>query len=587
MKNKDLKFLVSNLPASPGVYLMQDKYGKIIYIGKAKNLKARVSQYFTRPQIGKVQAMVRNTVTFDLMLTETEKDALILELKLIQTHYPRYNVLLRDDSHYPYIALSKMGDPTVQITRDASKRELYHYFGPFPQSKSAYDIVTLVDRLFKTKKCKSKQKEPCFYYHLDLCLGYCFKIVPEDEKEAVRANVLAFLNGKDQTTLKHYETLVKKHSDELNYEKAQEYQNIVKSIQHILSDQKIELKRKQDLDVISFAQSDDLLSILIVNYRRGIRQAQVFETVTLFGEVTELLTTLLLQYYEKKMIPPQIIIGSSEVAHALSLVLETKLHVPKAGIYLELLNNAYVNATELLSKELLYRQIDLDAEKLLTKFSELLSINYPAQIDFVDIAHLAGSDAVGVVTTFKNGRPFKKLYRKYNIKTSKDSDDYQSLSEVLMRHYNRKLAEKNNIPDLLFVDGGLGHLNKALEVKEALSLAFPVFALVKNERHQTRALLNESGEEVVLPRELLHFLASMQEEVHRYAITTHQHKRKKGMYKTLLDDVKGLGPKRQRILLQTYKTLNAMQTATVEELAQLIPLEVAKALYEALSSVEL
>lgn len=586
--NKDhLDFLVENLPENPGVYLMRDKFGKIIYIGKAKNLKSRVAQYFTRPQSGKVKAMVKNTVTFDLMLTETEKDALILELKLIQTHYPRYNVLLRDDSHYPYIALNKVGDPAVKITRDASKRKDFYYFGPFPQSKSAYDIVTLVDRLFKTKKCQSNQKKACFYYHLGLCLGYCFKEVSNEEKEAVRTNVYNFLSGKDQTTLKYYENQVKQFSRELNYEKAQEYQTIVKNINHILSDQKIELTTKQDLDVVSFAQSNDLLSLLIVNYRRGIRQAQVFEVVSLFGEVSDHLTTLLLQYYEKKMIPPLIIIGSEEVSLNLSLVLETKVRVPQKGIYLDLLNNAYINATELISKELLYRQIEVDEEKLLSTFAEELTINYPNHIDFVDIAHLAGSDAVGVVTTFKNGRPFKKLYRKYNIKTASESDDYQSLSEVLTRHYERKLAEQKNIPDLLFVDGGLGHLNKALEVKTKLALNFPIFALVKNEKHVTRALLNENGEETALSKELLYFLASMQEEVHRYAIRTHQYKRKKGMYKTLLDDVKGLGAKRQALLLKTYKTLNAMKNATLEELAQLIPLEVAKNLYEALRAFDI
>lgn len=585
--NEHLRFLIANLPASPGVYLMRDKYQKIIYIGKAKNLKTRVSQYFTRPQVGKVQAMVRRTDSFELMITESEKEALILELKLIKTHRPRYNIMLRDDAHYPYIALTKHGDPRLSITRDAKHPQTYFYFGPFPASKSAYDVVRLLDRLFPTKKCKSGSKEPCFYYHLGLCLGYCFREVSEQEKAQVRDAVHTFLSGKDTTTLKQYEARVREESRNLNFEKAQEYQNIVQSIKHVLSEQKIELKTKQDVDVISFAKNNDLLGLLIVSYRRGIRQSQTFEVVSLFGEEEEHLTTLLLQYYEHKLVPPIIIVGSSLIAHNINLVLETKIRVPQSGVYLDLLNNAYVNAKEELSKALIYRQINVSEEELLTNLQTLLQTQYPRQIDLVDIAHLAGSDALGVVATFINGRPFKKLYRKYNVSEHVAGDDYASLSEVLTRHYKRKLSENQHLPDVLFVDGGKGQLSTALSVVQTLKLTFPVFALVKNERHQTRGVLLRNDEEVVLPRNLLSFVASMQEEVHRYAITAHKGKRQKSVYRTVLDDVKGLGAKRQALLLKTYKTLNAMQKAPVSELAQLLPQQVAEDLHELLAKTDL
>lgn len=574
--NDELQFLVTNLDTKPGVYLMFDKHGKIIYIGKAKNLKARVSQYFTRPQVGKVKAMVKNIVRFETIVTNTEKEAFILELKLIQTHYPRYNIMLKDDSHYPYIAVTKTGDPVVSIERRATNPNLT-YFGPFPASQKAYQIVDLLNKVFKTKKCKGHHKTPCFYYHLGQCLGYCFKEVSDEEIEAVRHDVLTFLNGKDTTTLKRYEALMKAESKELNFEKANEYKTIVSAIKHVYSEQHVELDNKIDVDVIAYSAVEDLIGLNIVSYRKGVLLAQQFEAINAFGDVNEQIVTVLGQYYEKRLVPPNIILGSSFIGEELALLYNTKIIVPTRGRYLELLNRTYQNASELLSKHLLFHQ-QLDAEnELLDELGKVLNIPYPRHIELVDIAHLSGEEAIGVVVTFINGRPFKKLYRKYNITSENKFDDYNNMREVLTRHYSRKVKEKQALPDLLIIDGGKGQLGIAAEVVTTLNLPIVFAGLVKNDKHQTRGLITKD-EPLPLARNLLTLLASMQEEVHRFAITSHRAKRSKATYVSMLDGIKGLGKKRQSVLLKTYLSVDALKEVSLDELAQLIPKDVAIAL---------
>ena len=561
---------------------MFDKHGKIIYIGKAKNLKARVSQYFTRPQVGKVRAMVKHIVRFETIVTNSEKEAFILELKLIQTHYPRYNIMLKDDSHYPYIAVTKVGDPVVSIERRATNPNLT-YFGPFPASQKAYQIVDLINKIFKTKKCKGHHKTPCFYYHLDQCLGYCFKEVSEEEIETVRSQVLTFLNGKDNTTLRRYEALMKEESSKLNFEKANDYKTIVNAIKHVYTEQHVELSSKIDADVIAFSVVEDLIGLNVVSYRKGILLSQQFEALNAFGDVNEQVVTILGQYYEHRLVPANIILGSSYIGEELSLLYPAKIIVPTRGQHLELLNRTYQNASELLSKYLLFHQ-QLNAEnELLDELGKVLDIPYPRHIELVDIAHLSGEEAIGVVVTFINGRPFKKLYRKYNITSENKFDDYNNIREVLTRHYTRKVKENQTLADLLIIDGGKGQLGIAEEVVTALKLPLHYAGLVKNDKHQTRGLITKD-EPLDLPRNLLTLLASMQEEVHRFAIMSHRAKRSKATYASMLDGIKGLGKKRQHILLKTYLSVDALKHVSLEELTQIIPKEVAIALLEKLNA---
>lgn len=585
MKNKKLQFLIDHLPSDPGVYLMLDSHGRIIYIGKAKDLKNRVSQYFTRPQPPKVAAMVKRTAKFETIVTNSEKEAFILELKLIQTHYPRYNIMLKDDSHYPYIALTKKGDPVVSIKRKTSD-DKYIYFGPFPASQKAYQIVDLINKIFMTRKCKGKSKDPCFYFHLGQCPGYCFKDISDLEKDKVRSDILTFLNGKDKDTLKRYETKMKLASAELDFEKARDYKEIVDAILHIYSSQNIELKNKVDLDVIAFTQINDYIGLNIVSYRAGVLLNEQFDAFPIFSDLHEQIINLIGQYYTKNPLPTKLMVGNSFIAEALTLYYDKEVIVPSRGQNLEILNRAYQNATSALQKHLLYHQALGTENESLTALSETLGIKYPSHIDFVDIAHLFGSNAQGVVITYINGRPFKKLYRKYNIENENSFDDYASIKEVLTRHYKRKLSEGKHLPDLLIVDGGKGQLGVALSVKDELNLDFNIISLVKDDKHTTKALINEEGDEISVNKNLLTFLAAIQNEGHRYAITSHRAKRGKGTYTSALDGIKGLGKKRKMLLLNTYKSIDVLKSVPLTELSQLIPREVAEALLTKLNRVD-
>jgi len=569
---------INALPEQPGVYLMQDEYGKIIYVGKAKNLKNRVSQYFLRPQIGKVAAMVKRIHNFEIILTATEKEAFILELNLIKTHYPRYNILLKDDSHYPYIALNKSGDPIVKIARKANDKR-WTYFGPYPNSGAAYEVVTLINRLFKTRKCSPTQKGPCLYYHLGQCAGYCFQTVSEQIKNEIRQEVVYFLRSDNKILIKQYETKLNDAISNLQFEEAQDYKQISDALKHVFSRQTSEIKDKLDRDVFAFAQKDGYLGLTVMLYRQGKLLGKEFYVVASFDNDEDLITNLILQYYENKLLPRQIVIANSVIAANLKVVLDSTIVMPRRGRNLTLVKNAQANVIDDLNKHFYTRRID-EVDDLLVQLGGLLNINYPTQIDLFDNAHLQGSDAIGVMVCFINGKSNKKLYRKYNISEANKQDDYAAMKESLTRHYTRKKAENINLPNLVIVDGGIGQVNAAKLVKQQLGLTFAIAGLYKNDKHQTKGLLNEEGEviDIDLKSPLFFFLMRMQEEVHRFAISSHRNKRRKGAFRSVLDDIKGLGLKRKQTLVENYPDLNDLKKASLEELSQLVPTEVAQAI---------
>lgn len=569
---------IALLPEQSGVYLMFDEHGKIIYVGKAKNLKNRVAQYFLRPQVGKVAAMVKRIDNFDTIITPSEKEAFILELNLIKTHYPRYNIMLKDDSHYPYIAINKKGDPVVKIARKANDSR-YSYFGPYPNSSAAYEVVTLINRLFKTKKCSPMQKGPCLYYHLGQCAGYCFKEVSEEEKNSIRQAVGHFLKSDNKDLIREYEGKLKLAIESLRFEEASDLKQIADALKHVFSRQTTEIKDKLDRDVFAFAQKDGYLGLTAMLYRQGKLLGKEFYVVSSFDNDEDLITNLILQYYENKIVPKQILIGNSVIANNLKQILTANIIVPRQGRNLALINNAQTNTFDDLNAHFYTRRVDKNDELLLA-LSEKLAIPYPTQIDLFDNAHLQGSDAIGVMVCFINGQANKKLYRKYNIAEENRQDDYASFDEALTRHYTKKLSEQALLPDLLIVDGGLGQLNVAKAVKAKLGLSFPLAGLYKNEKHQTKGLLNENGEVIDLDSKsgLFFLLMRMQEEVHRFAITSHRNKRRKGAFRSLLDDIKGLGTQRRLILSNNYPDINDLKRASIEELSQLVPVEVAKAI---------
>ncbi|MGI6644317.1 MAG: excinuclease ABC subunit UvrC [Bacilli bacterium] len=585
--NDILKTKLALISESSGVYIFKDKYGKIIYIGKANNLKNRVLQYFTRPQVGKVKAMVNRVTDVDFILTNSEKEALILEMNLIKTHYPRYNIMLRDDAHYPYIAISKTGKPIVNITRNTKNKDYYHY-GPYPRSTYAYDIVNLINKIFPTQKCRVLPKNVCLYYHLDQCLGYCVNEIEETEKNIIRKDILRFLDGDVSDIRKELVTKMNEASELLAYERAKEYHELISSIDHITSVQYSEIQDKVDKDVFAFIVRDGYLALGVFFYRNGRLLGDDYFINSLSEDIEDALPRLILEFYDHNPLPKQIIIGNDEVIKQLKLMLNTEIISPKKGEKKELLVLARKNVDERLVQFFATNNLRTDKIALLDDLAKELDVPHLSHIDLVDIAHLYGSDALGVVITFINGIRNKKLYRKYLISKENEGDDYASIKEVLERHYKRKQKNEENMPDLLLVDGGLGQLNKAKEVKEALNLPFAIASLVKNEKHQTKGLIREDGKEILFEKNDKRFflLMQMQDEVHRFAITSHRKKRSKSFFESLFDDVKGLGIRRKERLLSAYPTLDMLKKATLEDLTQIIPENVAKEVMKKVQELE-
>ncbi len=567
---------------------MIDENDVIIYIGKAKRLDKRVSQYFLRPQSGKVATMVSNVSRFETIITANEKEALILESNLIKEHLPRFNVLLKDDSHYPYIALRKSGnDPYLRIARKVSDPKNYAYFGPYPNSSSAYRIIDLLNKIFPLRKCKNIPSTPCLYYHLNQCLAPCINEIEPSVYQNLIKQIESFLNGNDSEIKAEIRTKMYAASESLNFESAHEYKLQLEAIEQIMAKQTVDLKEKIDRDIFAYSVRDNYFALAVLVYRSGLLLGKELYVVEQFGSESDQFANLITQYYGSHPLPDEIIIGSEKIANELRPFLETSIIAPKQGDKVVMVLNAQENAAQGLDEHFLTARLSDDNLALLNELGELLHINTPYRIDIFDIAHLQGEAPLGAAVVYINGEPVKRMYRRYNISKQNAGNDIGSLDEVLTRRYKRIKEENQPLPDLIIVDGGIAHVNAALNALNNLDLDVTVAGLVKDEKHQTKALLSPHGEVVELDTRspLFFFLMRMQDEVHRYVITFHRRKRRKKAFKSILDDIKGLGRKRQQIIRSAYPTLQALQKASVEELSQLIPENVAKALYEKVQSV--
>lgn len=580
---KQISSLIANLKHSPGVYLMYDKDDKIIYIGKAKDLSKRVSQYFMRPQSGKVQKMVFETERFETILTDNEKEALILEMNLIQTHYPKYNVLLKDDKHYPYIALKKDGDPYLTIKR-TNKEKNYEYFGPFPNSGAAYEMIDLLNKLFPLRKCRVLPSEPCLYYHLGQCLAPCIKKIEQEEYEEIIKNVERFLKGDNKLEADAIKNKMELASSKEDYELALEYKKMLDSIEHINTAQHVEFFDRIDRDIFAYSLREHYVSLAILIYRNGILLGKENYVLELFGNIEEFVEEMILLFYQKRPLPKEIVINSSKIKENLSALLETSIVSASKGKLLDLVKIAKKNADNALDQYFISARLDEDKLTLLEKLGTILNIKTPLHIELFDNSHLQGSSPVGAMVAFINGEPAKKLYRKFHIDEKLGGDDLRSMEEVITRHYKRLKDNKAPLPDLILVDGGELQIKAASRAIEQLELSIPVCGLYKNDKHQTSGLMDKEGNTYDLKDDKLVFflLARMQDEVHRFAIKFHHDVRNKTLKSSLLDGINGLGDKRKAVIRKAYPDLSMLRNASISELAQLLPEEVAKELYKRL-----
>lgn len=578
-----LKNLIDNLSTLPGCYLMHDKNDNIIYIGKAKNLKNRVSQYFLRPQNGKVAAMVSNVDYFETIVTKNESEAFLLEYNLIHKHLPRYNILLKDDAHYPYIALRKNGIPEIKISRKINDKN-YVYFGPYPKASNAREIVDLMNQLFPLKKCRILPKKPCLYYHLNLCKGWCINKVSEEENKFLIDEVKEFLNGKTYQKEIELKKKIKENSDNLNFEIAKNYKTILDSIEAIKTAQSIELNRDFDADIFAFVTRENYICLSLFVYRNGAllgRDSFIYE---IFDDSIETAADLIYQYYQKNIIPKNIIVFNEELKEKLCKIYEN-VSIGKSKTYLDVLNRILINCEKSIQDYFLSARLDDNKIEVLEELQNILKLeDFPHYIELFDNSHISGSDAVSVSVAYINGEPCKKLYRKYKLNNENTQSDIDNMKEILSRKFKNYKESQVELPNLLLMDGGITQVNIAKELLDQFELNIPVFGLYKNDKHQTEGIVDINNQSVILNRKskLFLMLTSMQNEVHRFAITFFRKSHIKNYKKTILDDVPGLGKARKALIYETYENINDLYKASLDELYQLLPNEVAENLFEKL-----
>jgi len=577
-----LKRLISLLPDKPGVYQMKDASDKIIYIGKAKNLKKRVSQYFLRPQSGKVQAMVSHVDHFETIVVTSDKEAFILEMNLIQTYYPRYNIMLMDDSHYPYIALKRAGDPYLKIARNTDDNRFF-YFGPFPNSTSAYQTIDLLNKIYPTRKCREIPKKACLYYAMGQCLAPCINAIPSEVYEKLYADIKKFLNGETDEAVASIKAKMLACSEAMDYEQAGEYKKTLDAINAVTSKQRVEIVGDDTpRDVFAYAEREGYRSLAILTYRRGLLLGKHVHVVPAFGEAEEQMADLIEQYYNGHETPKEVVSRLPSLAEELNpLFPELSVIYPHEGRLLDLVNIAELNAREGLDAHFLSARLEDDNLALLDQLGKLLGIETPLRIELFDNSHLQGSSPVGAMVCYINGEPAKGMYRKFHLDEKDAGDDFHSMKEITYRRYKRLKDEALPNPDLILVDGGLTQVHATQEALDALGTKINLFGLFKNDKHETEGLIDGNGKTYPLDNRspLFFLLMRMQDEVHRFAITFHRDQRTKAMHKEIFDDVIGLGEKRKEVLRKHYPTLETLEAASESELRQIIPSESASALY--------
>lgn len=577
-----VKRKIELLPDHPGCYLMKNKDGTIIYVGKAKSLVKRVKQYFTRPQEGKVFRMVLEVTDFDTIETDSEKESLLLEINLIQKYYPKYNIMLKDGKMYPYIALKKMGDPYLKIARN-DRDKSFSYFGPFPNSGSAYRMIDLLNKIYPLRKCKNIPNRACLYYHLGQCMGPCINDISKSDNKDMISHITKFLNGDASEVKQEITVKMRAAANDLRFEEAQEYKETLDTIEHVLSSQKIMMQDHIDRDIVGYSQRDGYISILFLLYRKGVLLGKNLFVVEKFDDINSELTDYIYQFYLNHPKPKELIISEKSIADILESSLGIKVIVPSRGVKKDLLFMALENAKAGLDEHFMTARLEDDNLKLLEELGNMLNISTPLDIELYDNSHLQGTEAIGAMVKFINGVKVPSMYRKYKIRQENKRDDLASMEEVLTRRLTRLKEENSKMPELIIVDGGMTQVEIAYNVREKLNVNVNIAGLAKNDKHETDALINgNTGEFIPLNHKspLFFMLMRMQDEVHRFAISYHRHKREKSFFETIYDDIPGIGKKRRIQLLSAYPTLDSLKSVTLEELKQIIPEESAKLILE-------
>ena len=592
---------LKKLPGQPGVYIMHDAKDAIIYVGKAISLKNRVRQYFqsSRDKTAKIRQMVSKIARFEYIVTDSELEALVLECNLIKEHRPRYNTMLKDDKTYPYIKVTASEEyPRILFSRQM-KKDKNKYFGPFTSAGAVKDTIELIRKIYRIRACSRKlpqdmgKDRPCLYYHIHQCDAPCQGYISQaDYQESVKQAV-GFLNGQYEPVMKYLEEKMRTASETMEFEKAIEYRDLLDSVRKVAQKQKITSQSMEDRDIIAMAKDerDAVVQVFFVRDGKLIGREHFHMNLTGSESKAEILNSFVKQFYAGTPFVPHEIWVQEELedAEVIASFLtarrgqKVRFVVPKMGEKERLVELAEKNAKMVLSqdKEKIKRE-ELRTIGAMNQIGSWIGLSGIKRVEAYDISNISGFESVGSMIVYENGRPKRNDYRKFRIRTVQGPNDYASMREVLLRRFSHGLEETKKLqaeggdlamgsftrfPDLLMMDGGRGQVNIALEVLRELQLEIPVCGMVKDDNHRTRGLYYQNVE-IPIDRhsEGFQLITRIQDEAHRFAIEYHRSLRGKEQVRSVLDDIKGIGPARRKSLMRTFKTIEAVREASVEEL---------------------
>lgn len=591
--NNLIKPKLELLPTSPGCYIHKDKNGTIIYVGKAKNLRNRVRSYFRGSHDTKTEALVSEIVDFEFIVTESNIEALLLEINLIKENKPKYNIMLKDDKSYPFIKITNERYPRLIITRQV-KKDGGLYFGPYPDVGAANEIKRLLDRIFPFRKCTNLPSKVCFYYHIGQCMAHTICKKDEVYFKSMAQEVSDFLKGQDDKIIDNLKGKMAAAAQTMEFERAAEYRDLIQAIGTLRTKQRVMAKDLQNRDVFGYYVDKGWMCVQVFFVRQGKLIERDVNLFPYFNDPDEDFLTYVGQFYQEKshLVPNEVLIPQDIDEEAVKALVDTKILKPQRGEKKQLVNLAIKNAR--VSLEQKFNLLEKSVEKTqgaIENLGRLLQIPTPVRIESFDNSNIMGTSPVSAMVVFINGKPSKKDYRKYKIKTVVGPDDYASMREVIRRRYGRVQREGLTPPDLIVIDGGQGQVNIAKQViQEELGLDIPIAGLQKNDKHQTHELLFGDPLEVVdLSRNSQEFflLQRIQDEVHRFAITFHRQLRSKNSFSSQLDGIDGLGPKRKQNLMRHFKSLTKIKEASVDEIVEVgVPRAVAEAVQRKLNPQE-
>ena len=597
MTIEQLKLKALTLPYSPGVYLMKDKTGLVIYVGKAKKLKNRVTQYFqsTASHSPKTRKMVSLVDDFDVIIAASEFEALVLECSLIKRHSPKYNILLKDDKGYPYVRLSsKDAYPELSMVNKISD-DGAEYFGPFGSRGVTQDILESIRHIFHLPSCAKRfprdigKGRVCLHYHMNQCDGWCQKTDCHEEFRGQMMQVRELLCGNFNKVAEEIKKEMLSSSEDLNFEQAAQLRDRYKAILSLGQKQLVTAGKPADTDVVGYAETETKACFTVLHFNHGNLLDKDYQIFALPDDKEDALSTLLNQYYQSRGYAPKRILlpfsleDQSVIAEFISREngKKVELIVPKRGENVKLIELAVKNAQE---EAIRITDREERAKGAVMLLGKMLTIDAPNRIESFDISHIAGTDIVASMVVFLDGKPKRSEYKRFKLENMDEQDDYGAMKQVLQRRFQHYIQEDKGFacaPDLLLIDGGQNHAAVAQEVLKAFSLDFPIFGMVKDDRHRTRALITAEGQEIRIDsnQSIFSFIGNIQEETHRFAITFHRSLRSKRLRHSQLDGIDGVGPKRKQDLIKHFSSIKAISSASLMELERVVPKAVALSIY--------